>query len=51
MTIVNNNINPMTDVTLENGKINRLKKKFKYEKKIPDKETIFQLQLETASIF
>jgi hypothetical protein len=43
-------INPITDVTLENGKTNRLTKKFKYEKKTPDKETKFHPQLVTASI-
>lgn len=40
---------PITEVTLENGKTNRFTKKFKYEKKTPDRETMFQLQLDTAS--
>jgi hypothetical protein len=41
---------PTTDVALENGKINRFTKKFKYEKKIPDKEIKFQPQLVTLSM-
>jgi hypothetical protein len=44
-------IKPMIEVTLEKGKIRRFTKKFKYEKKTPERETRFQLQLETASMF
>jgi hypothetical protein len=40
---------PIIEVTLENGKTRRFTKKFKYEKKTPDKETKFQPQLVTAS--
>jgi hypothetical protein len=43
-------INPTTEVTLENGKTSLLTKKFKYEKKTPDKEIRFQPQFDTASI-
>jgi hypothetical protein len=39
------------DVTLENGKTNLLTKKFKYEKIIEDKETIFQVQFVITSMF
>jgi hypothetical protein len=39
------------EVTLENGKTSLFTKKFRYEKIIDDKETKFQLQLVTASIF
>jgi hypothetical protein len=48
--IDNKSINPITEVTLENGKTKRLTKKFKYEKTAPDKETRFQVQPLTASI-
>lgn len=37
------------DVTLENGITNLFTNRFKYEKIVPDKETKFQLQFETAS--
>lgn len=49
MTIAIKSINPMTDVTLEKGKTNRFTKKFRYEKKTPEREIMFQLQLDTAS--
>jgi hypothetical protein len=39
------------DVTLEKGITSLLTKKFKYEKIVPDKDTKFQPQLVTASIF
>jgi len=44
-------INPMIEVTLENGNTSLFTKKFRYEKIIDDSETRFQLQLVTASIF
>jgi hypothetical protein len=44
-------MNPIIDVTLEKGNINLLTKKLRYEKTIEDKETKFQLQFVTASIF
>jgi len=45
------NINPIIEVTLENGKRSRFTKKFKYEKTTPESETKFHPQLATASIF
>jgi hypothetical protein len=39
-------MNPIIEVTLENGKTKRFTKKFKYEKIIDDNETKFQLQLQ-----
>jgi ribosome-associated toxin RatA of RatAB toxin-antitoxin module len=50
MTIVISSIKPITEVVLENGKIKRLTKKFKYEKKTPESDIRFQLQFETASM-
>ena len=41
----------MTEVTLEKGRTSRLIKKFRYEKKTPDKETKFHPHTEIASIF
>ena len=46
-----NSINPKIDVALEKGVSNLLTKKFIYEKITDDKETKFQFQLVTASIF
>jgi len=45
------NINPITEVTLENGRTKRFTKKFKYDKDTPENEIKFQPQLEIASIF
>ena len=47
MSIHINNIKPIIEVTLENGKSNRFTKKFKYEKTNEDKDIKFQLQLVT----
>jgi hypothetical protein len=44
-------MNPIIEVTLENGKTKRFTKKFKYEKIIDDNETKFQLQLVIISMF
>jgi hypothetical protein len=44
-------INPITEVTLENGKTRRLTKKFKYDNDTPENEIKFHPQLETASMF
>jgi len=44
-------IKPIIEVTLEKGITNLLTKKFKYEKITPDRETKFQPQEVTASIF
>jgi len=41
---------PITDVTLENGKINLFTKKFKYEKTTPERETKFQPHANKASL-
>jgi len=41
----------MTDVTLENGIIRRFTKKFRYEKKTPERETRFHPHTDIASIF
>jgi len=40
----------MIDVTLEKGKTSLLTKKFKYEKKTPERETKFHPHKEIASI-
>jgi len=48
--IQSNNINPIIDVTLWNGKINRLTKKFKYEKIIDDNETKEEIENEDEKI-
>jgi len=49
--MVNINIKPIIDVTLENGSTSLFTKKFKYEKIIDDKDTIFQVQFVITSIF
>jgi len=51
MSIHINNIKPIIEVTLENGKSNRFTKKFKYEKTNEDKDIKFQLQFVTMSMF
>jgi hypothetical protein len=51
MIIANISMNPITDVTLENGKTSLFTKKFKYDRETPEKEIKFHPQLETASIF
>jgi len=50
MIIASINIKPTTDVAVENGKTNLLTKKFKYDKKTPEKEIKFHPQFDTASI-
>jgi hypothetical protein len=51
ITIVINSIKPIIDVTLEKGKTSLFTKKFAYEKIIEERETKFQVQLVTISIF
>lgn len=41
----------MIEVTLENGNTSLFTKKFKYEKIIDDKDTMFQVQFVITSIF
>jgi hypothetical protein len=49
--MVKKSINPIMDVTLENGKTNLLTKKFKKENIVPEKETRFQPQTDIPSKF
>jgi hypothetical protein len=51
ITIVRVSIKPMIDVTEEKGSTNLLTKKFIYEKIIEERETKFQVQFVTISIF
>jgi hypothetical protein len=49
--MVNNNIKPSIDVTLEKGNNRRFTKKFKYEKIKDDNEIRFHVQFVIISIF
>jgi hypothetical protein len=49
--MVSKSIKPIIEVTLEKGRTSLLTKKFKYEKKAPERETRFQPQTAIASKF
>jgi hypothetical protein len=49
--MLNSNINPKIDVTLEKGKSNLFTKKFKYENIKDDNDIKFQVQFVIISIF
>jgi len=51
MIIDSNNIKPIIDVTLENGKTRRFTKKLMYENTSDESEIKFHVQLVTISMF